>query len=375
MTIFLRPSSSHRWWNCADSVFVDLAAGDMLDRETDAAREGTCAAWVAECVLEGDAGTAEDLLGRVHKNGWEVDEDMVRHVQPYIELCQTRHNGVAEETLSVDWPGQNDDVAVTLGGTADHKGWADDLLTKRHVTDLKFGYGIVDPFENRQLLCYAYLDYAKMVRDGIAPPQMYILSIYQPRALHKDGIYRKWVVSLDEIMPYFKQINDLVRQIMLGGSRAGSWCMHCPRAARCATLTQSVYAMWEPLSGRAFLNPTGQQLADELDMLDRFRHLYDARKAAVSAEVESRVAARKHVPGWGMVDKIGKAAWKHEPEVIEMMTGVDPYEQKTVTPAELKRRGADKDLVDELTYRPKVGRKLDRVTQQDIARAFGELPK
>lgn len=373
MTLFLRPSASHRWFECSESLFT--TSDDLPDHDTDAAREGTCAAWVAECVLNGDAGSADDLLGRVHKNGWEVDEDMVRYVQPYIELCETRTDGIAEETWEITWPDGQGGHKAKLAGTSDHKGWANTERKIRHITDLKFGYGIVEPFENRQLLCYAYLDYAKMVADGVTLPEMYVLSIYQPRAQHPNGVYRKWVISMDEALVYFRQINDRVESFTSGGTRVGSWCDHCLRAARCAALTESIYSMWTPVSDRPFLNPTGQQLADELAMLERFETLFKARQAAVEAEAEVRIKQRKFVPGWGMVNRQGKSAWKFEAETIRMMTGIDPYVQKVVTPAELKRRGANKDVVKELTHTPTIGQKLGRVTESDIARQFGELPK
>ncbi len=71
-----------------------------------------------------------------------------------------------------------------------------------------------------------------------------------------------------------------------------------------------------------------------------------------------------------MVEKRGKSAWKHDATTIQALTGVDPYEQKTVTPAELIRRGASEKLVKGLCERPVIGRKLDRVSDRDIERMF-----
>ena len=84
--MLLRPSAAHRWWRCSASISATRLPDALPEEDQDAAREGTCAAWVAECVINGDASSAADMLGRSHENGWEVDDDMVRHVQEYMFL-------------------------------------------------------------------------------------------------------------------------------------------------------------------------------------------------------------------------------------------------------------------------------------------------
>ena len=65
----------------------------VLTQDGDAAREGTCAAWVAELVINGDATCAEDMLGKVHANGWEVDEEMVKHINAYLAILPADGQG------------------------------------------------------------------------------------------------------------------------------------------------------------------------------------------------------------------------------------------------------------------------------------------
>lgn len=331
----------------------------LPDRETDAAREGTCAAWVAEVVINGDASCAEDMIGKTHSNGWMVDEDMAMHVQNYIDIASDRKDVTAEVFRKHEVAG-----FPTLQGTLDRESYSLDGSIY-YIDDLKYGYDVVEPFENRQLICYAFLAFWRGVTSDRVE-----LSIYQPRAIHKEGPYRTWSVTRAELAPYFADLANRIEQIASGIANAGSWCSHCLRAASCDALTRSVYSMWEPVSSRDIVKPTGVQLADELVMLDRMSSLLKARKAAVEMEAEVRIDAGQLVPGWNMSDNYGKSAWNCEPETIRMLTGVDPYVKKTVTPAELKRRGADKGVVASLTHRPRIGRKLKQVDERDIKRMF-----
>ena len=359
--IVLRPSSAHRWAKCSLSVDAPVTEGSLPDDDTDAAREGTCAAWVAEVVINGDAGSAEDMLGKVHNNGWTVDENMVRFVQPYIDMVMSRHDPEAEVSHGV----VIGDCSMT--GTSDAQSYSADKRVL-FIDDLKYGYGVVEPYRNRQLICYAFLAVARGIPDTV---ELIQLSIYQPRAQHSDGIYRKWVVSLEELQIHFNEIKDAAMRISSDRiGNPGPHCLHCRLAAKCEALTHSVYTMFDTVSSRDILSPNGQQLADEMDMIERLDDLLNARKIAVETEVEIRLGQQKFVPGWGMIDKKGKSAWKHDPEIIGALCGIDPYEKKPVTPAEAKRRGAPEALVKSMSYLPVIGKKLERVTDRKIKDMF-----
>lgn len=357
----LRPSSAHRWWGCTASTVASPTA--LPDSDIDAAREGTCAAWVAECIINGDATCVEDMVGKVHSNGWEVDADMARHLEPFIEIALKRESPVAEIRGEVRIGNHR------LMGTADLRSFTREYRTL-HIDDLKYGFDLVEVFENKQLLCYAYLQLAKMGKA----PELVQFGIYQPRQIHRDGPYRKWVVRYDDLLPYFQDMVSWINKIddAVPEASPGDRCNYCPRANDCMALTRSIYSMWQPVQDRLFKTPTAQQLADELTMLDQMSSLLKARETAVKAEAEIRIKRQEMIPGWSIVGKIGKRAFTYPPEVIYAMTGVDPYEKNVVTPAELERRGADKTVLKTMTHTPTVGYKLDRVDNHHIANMFEE---
>ena len=77
-----RPSAAHRWTKCSAAPLFASRAGPQPT--SDAAREGTCAAWVAELML-----TDQPVeVGMMHENGWEVDPDMIGHMQEYADICR-----------------------------------------------------------------------------------------------------------------------------------------------------------------------------------------------------------------------------------------------------------------------------------------------
>lgn len=361
--MLLRPSSAHRWWHCGLSVSATTRDDALPDIEIDAAREGTCAAWVPECVINHNVPLA-DMVGKVHENGWTVDDDMTRHLGSIIDAASSRQSPRSEVFRSIDMGD-----GVILGGTLDLESWQRDGSTLR-IDDLKYGYEIVEPFENKQLICYAFLMWCELVNAGKPLPSLVVLSIDQPRAIHPDGSYRKWVTTFDELMPYFAELQTIAKNIADSVAVPGKHCTHCGAAATCQALTQTVYAMHEPIQNRVFLAPTGQQLADELDMLDRMSTLMKARTAAVKAEAEIRIQSQKFVPGWCLDSTQGNRVFNQPLEMVHAMTGVDPYEKKAVTPAELVRRGANQAVVDSLVSRPPRKRQLTRVDVRKIEGMF-----
>ncbi len=336
----------------------------LPDTAEDAAEEGTAAAWAAEVIINGDATCMADMVGKVHANGVEIDTDMERHLDPYVAMAQSRISPRAEIF---------GEVAVTetvkIAGTSDLQSWSspDDF----HIDDLKYGYGIVEP-TTLQLTAYALLAYAKGIRAA-----RWHLGIFQPRAVHHQGTYRVITYTLAQIE---EQINALWQAAVTAAGNVhtatpGDQCSHCRGGAKCAALTHSVYAMWSPLQSRVYLDPTNQQIADELAMLQQMESLVSARKAAVEAETQQRLNRQQFIPGWAMMPRKGQRKFKYPIDVIRAMTGVDPAQVSICTPAELERRGANPLLVAKLSETPTVGYKLAPYDSRAIGALFGEGKK
>ncbi len=337
----LRPSQFGQAVHCGLSAHAPL---DRPEQENLPAREGTCAAWVAELVLNGDASSPLDLIGRSHANGVVVDEEMVKHVTRYIEVLPP--NGQAECFEETEF----------MQGTADHRA----LLSAAHlqITDLKYGYTIVEAVKNWQLLCYLWL----YVSVHGHYPENVTLAVYQPRAIHEQGPLRKWHLTRDEYEPLMAHISNRIMQIVGGDDTAnvGGHCMHCLNAVGCQALTQSVYKITEvATASRVYHQPSAEELGDELEMLRFMDGLLKARLRAVEEEAVYRISHGGFMPKWVIKPRKGKKKFTVEAGMIEMLTGVKATEEKLVTPAELLRRNADPKVVAQITTVPNIGQSLE----------------
>lgn len=360
----LHPSSAERWTVCAGSA---AAERDFPGQQTEAAKEGTCAAWVAEVVLHGDAHSCEDMLGETHGNGVSVDEDMVRHVQAYVDLVRST---AGNNLISVE-------RVIELGAI---RGRLDSSVANEDETildifDLKYGRTPIEAYQNKSLLIYAM---------GLASSktQTINLHIFQPRGVHAGGPHRKWSLGVEELKQWYTWIMERAR-LALGPHgdgqgctlTPGDHCLNCSAAGSCSALTATVYKYFEVITNSTVRPSTPGELSQDLSFLRNAQNLIKARINAVEAEVMARIEADGYVPGWGIEDKIGNRTWNTNGSRIKMMTGIDPSNDKLVTPAELERRGADPKTVEMLTYKPRIGRKLVPVSRQTFMQMFGQKPE
>lgn len=359
MTITLRPSNSYRWANC--HAFPQFAENLPAQPDNDAAREGTAAAWVAEVVLTGDAHSCEDLVGRTHKNGWLITEEMADDVQKYVSMIQKRGGVIGAEkfvTLSKD---------PLIEGTPDSNAHMinDKLL---YIDDLKYGYRVVEIYENWQLLIYG----AAVLRT--LPPgsvNLIQLAVYQPRAFHRDGIYRKWVIDVAELNHYVAMIIAAGRKCLAENPLAtpGPWCRDCPVASKCVAVINTAYSVIESIQSKHQRDMTVDELAKMLDFIEFGDKIMKSVKTAVVAEAEQRIR-KERIPGWWMKGATGHRKFTVPAATVQMLTGIDPYKKDIITPAEAIRRGANEDVVNQISEKQQIGHKLVKMTEQDIAAAF-----
>ena len=356
--IQLRPSSSSIWANCA--AMPRFAATLPEPEPTDPAREGTCAAWVAEMVLTGQAERASDMIGASHENGWLVDSEMVHHIQNYVDLLRSRGGRIIAESFVR--------LNEMIAGTPDAIAVVDDEGVL-YGDDLKYGYSPVDPYRNTQVSIYV----AAVLATLNVPIKNVVIGIYQPRSMHPDGIYRKWETTPAELMKFVEWIKERGHECQDTESVAtpGRHCEYCPAAASCTALAQSVYSGFDVMRSTRQTHLDGKKLAQELDFLKQMEKMVKARVSAIESETIARMSAGDYIPGWGMEERVGKRKFTASPTDIALATGIDPYEeQKLCTPAELERRGAPKEIVARMSTQPRISPKLTKRGDDHFKRLF-----
>tara|TARA_R110000851_G_scaffold127031_1_gene258850 strand:- start:40 stop:1134 length:1095 start_codon:yes stop_codon:yes gene_type:complete len=356
-----RPSQAGYWSKCA--AFQRLTS-DLPEQESgDAAREGTCAAWVADVVLmDSDGMTCSDLIGEAHENGWLVTSEIAADVQLYVNLVRS-YGGevVAEEYVTAS---EKPLIAGSLDSSIVSSG--NGIL---RIIDLKYGRRIVETTA-AQLLCYGFGKLLK-VPTFPNPVKEIHLSIYQPRAFHKDGIYRTRVLTVDQLTSEYTELWNMAVEGEKPDSMAtaGPHCADCEAASGCVTLAQTTYNLIHHVNSREHRNMTPLEISRELDMMEQCEKTINARFKAVKSEAEAR-AKHESIPGWSQSTKKGNSVFTVSGVTLNLLTGIDPYEKKLCTPAELLRRGATEEQLKSLTERPETGRKLTRMSGNDIAKMF-----
>lgn len=358
--MILRPSSAHIWINCPG--YPTLAATLPPDQPSDPAREGTCAAWVAEMVLTGEASDCASMLGRQHENGWVVDRAMVRHIEGYVAHIWSDGGSVHAERRVVLMPG-------LVEGTPD--AFATDTFGTLRVKDLKYGFEIVEP-STPQVLIYAGAIYRMLKSEGVVIEKIE-LGIYQPRAYHPSGVYRSRTLTVSELENEIARVERAAQatQSPTAMCVAGSHCRRCDAAHKCAAVAHEVYRAVTQMMHAQQRHMTAAEMATELDFLDLAEAMFKGRRDAVHAEAEARLAKGEHIPGWHIEQGYGQRKWTVGPDMIRMLTGVDPTAGKMVTPAELERLGADPEVVARITEVPRTKAKLKQLPEGYLAGKFG----
>lgn len=356
----LRPSSSHIWTKCAAMPLMSsrVPPGDVGDP----AREGTCAAWVAEMVLTGAVSTAADMVGQSHENGWLVEPDMAQHIQKYVDRVRSYGGEIHTERkvrLNQHIAGTPDAFAV-LG--------SDHVLI---VDDLKYGFGLVEPYQNPQVCIYAGAILRMLTARGVRVDRV-VIGIYQPRAWSPAGIHRIWSCYPEELMSFVQTIEEAGNAAQNPNAPAtpGAHCEYCDAAATCAANAAENYRVYERNASQQQRHMTVEELAKELDFLEMASDMLKGRKSAVEAEAAARMKRAETIPGWHMEQRAGQRRFTVPAATVRALTGLDPEVPKMVTPAELERMGASDAVVARITETPRTAPRLKKVAPGYYANLF-----
>ncbi|ATS92106.1 hypothetical protein HMSP1_61 [Sinorhizobium phage HMSP1-Susan] len=360
--VVCRPSAAYIWSNCA--AYPLFSTRKTAEPPSDEAREGTCAAWVAELVLRGQYPDTYALEGHTHANGWLVTREMCHHVRDYVDLMRDGATHVNAE--------QRVKLGDYIEGTYDSStALATGVLRMR---DLKYGYMIVEVFENLQLIIYTA---GELMRLGF-PPEIHTveLGIYQPRAWHHQGPLRLWTMTVSELWQHAQRLIDKSIECQQPNPVAspGDHCRWCDIKTQCEANAHSVYAGYQHVTSPHMRQMSTPELAAELSTLAEIVRLAKARYEAVEAEAEQRMKTGGYFPGWFMKPRKGHRKFKAgvTPETVKFVTGFEATKTEMKTPPEMEKDGADPKLIEKLAYAPDIGHKLSKVPGNYFDKIFGK---
>lgn len=332
---------------CAGYLFLEYYEPEGGD----AAKEGTAAGEYLQYLLE------NKVPPQVASNGVYFDEDMkfyTGHIDEDIKsraatpvLCETR---IDWQTRSGVWiRGQYDAAFV------DDKG-------RLCIEDLKYGWGIVEVFENWQLLGYAI---GEVMRRGQAFEYI-SLKIHQPRPHHEDGPTREWLLTYSELLAYKEKIEARFEEIIVNGKRdlqTSDKCKYCPAAAEsCPAFSRLFYRALE-VSTEFFQDSlTNDELSKQLDQIKRAQEVIKIKHDSLVELGAERIRRGQIIPNYVQSNKYGNRQWKPNvtPEVLKFLTGKEIVEKSIMSPAKAEKLGISKELIKQYCESKFAGVTLER---------------
>ena len=342
-----RASAAPRWWPCPGAAWLEQL---YPDTKSDEALEGEAAHEMGELALTGQS-TINELINRPASNGTVMVDEMVNHVQMYVEHVQSRGIGywVEQEILienPTTMPGR---VTGKCDGAAFNFDEATGML---YIDDFKYGHGPVEVFENYQLLIYAIGMRHKIagVIKGVT------MSIIQPRGYHHQGPIRSWTITEAELTGYEQQLVERMKAVHDPNRKcqSGLHCRYCKRLAFCETAKAAGMNAIDVIHAALPDTDTPEQVAM---LIDTFTHAQKTIKhllTAVNVRGESMTLNGHPIPGYVYEPGKGHAKFINDDKAKETAKtmGVSLVTEKTITPAEAKRRGLPKTIVEKLSYQP-----------------------
>ena len=354
----LGPSGAGRWTRCPGSVAMLDQLPDSTSPEAEA---GTAAHELAAVCLEQGTDT-DQYLGHIF-NDIEVDQEMVCHVQEYVDDVRRRAYG-NELLIEI-----RVDLSECLGveqqfGTADTIILSYDNGGELIVDDFKYGRVDVAVEDNEQLQLYALG--AHQMFSALGGYSQVRMVIHQPRC----GGIKETVIPLEELLarePFYQDSAAKAMQPDAPRIPGEKQCQYCPARTICPEFTayvaEIVGAEFEDLTGDEPLEPnapgsiTRDQFENVYTHLDTIESWIKAlRKAALSLAVEGRLSKHKAVEG-----RPGKRAWKDKDDAGTALERSrlkldERYTRKLISPTQAQRLLKDRPKtwakIEALIFRP-----------------------
>lgn len=385
----LAPSSMDRTVAC--QAWIQLSQGLPPEPDTEETLEGNAADWVAKQYANGNEvayGSVIPLPG-----GFKVDYDMIHGAKMWVKaLGYGAVSGVpvvCERIHPTDCWGEPD-------------GWRWDPIEQvLRLPDYKYGFGIVEVFENWQLIPYAS---GLMDTLGLVDSEVTIeFKIVQPRAHHKDGPVRTWRVTGDKIRHLVtKAYNAAVRawppaDIDIAPPRAtsGPHCLHCPARIHCRTFQATISNVLTLTGAMDRVAMDAAAVGTQLALVQDALELLKAQETSLAAQAENFLRGGENrppqpVPHFAMESGTSRLQWLESVTADEVLAigmianpdkpidlakppgALNSRSGPLVTPTQAIKAGVDAAVINQYASRTPTGMKLARTSTADTRRIFGD---
>lgn len=364
----LAPSSAERWVNCPGSVKLEALYPEAEEAEHQ--REGNAAHWAAQEVGEGRLVAP----GQIAPNGWVLDDDACDGADLMLSAIPERLRPFVLRESRVSMARR---IHPDNWGTPD--AWAYDAHERVvYVWDYKFGHGVVDVFENWQLVNYAAGVVEHLGLDGGAELEhRVVLCIVQPRAYHRDGHVRRWTVPMAHLRNQWNRL-EMAAATAVGDSppvNPGPYCDNCRARHECPGLHKDTSRIWLRFENAVPLVLSDNALGHEIRDLRRLQTLLEARVSGLEAAAEQRLRGGRRIPGLALDSKPGREKWTADSATViafGQMYGLQLSKPpEPITPNQARKAGLPEEVLKGMAARERTAPKLTLSDESDARRIFG----
>lgn len=319
-------------------------------------KDGDAAHEAAHLILTGVVQLAIELIDRRMSNGVYITPEMIDYIEDYVTFVHGWTAFEADVVANVQYEHTNE-----IAGRVDAYRVGADTID---IADLKYGWRLVEAYPNFQMISYAIA-----LRQLFPHVTTYRLTIIQPRPYHREGPIRTHVMSASDVDDYALRIAQVIERRDADTLKTGNHCRYCRAYPTCSAVTAATFNAVDVTARTATDDMSPAELAQTVTDLRRAKELIEEKLNVTEEQAVSKIGDGVYVPGYTVKPSLGNYAWSKglDASSIQAATGIDPRSDKLITPAQLKKRGANEDIVKALTYRPNLGFKLVPQTGADTA--------
>jgi hypothetical protein len=339
--------------------------------ETPEAAEGTASHEIAAQLIQDAArgfngGKWADWEGKTAPNGVVYTEEMFDGAKLYaddVAMIMRERSVFGGPSLGVEQRLEAPRIHELSFGTCDCFLF-DRKTGELFIWDYKFGYELVEAFENWQSINYAAGIFDQFGVNGLEDQITTVrIRIAQPRAFHREGPIREWKVKGSDLRGYFNQLHAGAHKALGPNAECntGPHCKHCPGRHACEAAITAGARLFEAASKPVPVELSDAALGVQLSLVKRARKHLEYLESGFEEQVAGRMRAGALIPGWGREDTYGRDKWdKPFEEVIAMgeMFGQDLRKKEPITPKQAIKLGVDEAVIKAYSSQPRTGVKI-----------------
>ncbi len=358
----LAPSNAGTWGSpngCTGSVFMTQVFPDVDGPEAIEGREVHDLVARALILLQSDPRNLEGF-----KCSDEQYEAAAMVCEDVMNTRDSQENGffaveskTAAPRIHAESYGTIDSYLLTWSGSKNRELW---------IWDFKYGYGIVEVFENWQLINYAAAIFDEHGIDGFDDQNLTVhFRIIQPRAFHQAGPIREWTISGSDLRAYFNVLKTNAEKAVSDDAttHSGPHCRYCSARHACRTALDSGMQLYELAHKSTPQELTPEALGVQFGIVKRAREQLEYLETGLEQEMVGRIRAGVRVPGFHMETGRGRERWARpvsEVRALGDLMGVSLGKDEVVTPFQARKLDIDNSIIDDYVETPTKGVKLVR---------------